>query len=77
MRHPEFYYGCAEEARIIAKAAIDPEARKPWSNAQPNTKALPNLRPPKKVKNLPIRSSSENLSASHDKCRKRGLFFEQ
>jgi hypothetical protein len=28
MRHPEFYYGCAEEARIIAKAAIDPEARK-------------------------------------------------
>jgi len=28
MRYPEFYYGCAEEARIIAKAAIDPEARK-------------------------------------------------
>lgn len=28
MRHPEFYYGRAEEARIIAQATIDPEARK-------------------------------------------------
>jgi hypothetical protein len=27
MRHPEFYYGRAEEARIIAQATIDPEAR--------------------------------------------------
>ena len=28
MRHPEFYYGRAEEAQIIAQATIDPEARK-------------------------------------------------
>jgi hypothetical protein len=28
MRHPEFYYGRAEEARIVAQATIDPEARK-------------------------------------------------
>jgi hypothetical protein len=28
MRHPEFYYGRAEEARIMAKATIDPESRK-------------------------------------------------
>jgi hypothetical protein len=28
MRHPEFYYGRAEEARIIAQATIDPDGRK-------------------------------------------------
>jgi hypothetical protein len=28
MRHPEFYYGRAEEARITTQATIDPEARK-------------------------------------------------
>ena len=28
MHHPEFYYGRAEEARIIAQATIDPKARK-------------------------------------------------
>jgi hypothetical protein len=28
MRHPEFYYGRAEEARMIAQATIDLEARK-------------------------------------------------
>jgi hypothetical protein len=27
MRHPEFYYGRAEEARIIAQATTDAEAR--------------------------------------------------
>ena len=28
MRHPEFYYGRAEEARSLAQATIDPETRK-------------------------------------------------
>jgi hypothetical protein len=28
MRHPEYYYGRAEEARTIAQATIDPGARK-------------------------------------------------
>jgi hypothetical protein len=77
MRHPEFYYGRAEEARIIAQATIDPEARQTLIQRAVENEDLPNLRPPKKVKNLPIRSSSEDLSTSHDKCRKRGLCFEQ
>jgi hypothetical protein len=28
MRHPEFYYGRAEEARSLAQDTIDPETRK-------------------------------------------------
>jgi hypothetical protein len=28
MRHPEFYYGRAEEARSLVQDAIDPETRK-------------------------------------------------
>ena len=27
MRHPEYYFGRAEEARVIAEAARDPKAR--------------------------------------------------
>jgi hypothetical protein len=27
MRHPEYYLGCADEARAIARATVDPKAR--------------------------------------------------
>jgi hypothetical protein len=27
MRHPEYYLGRADEARLIARAAVDPKAR--------------------------------------------------
>jgi hypothetical protein len=53
----------------MAKAAIDPESRKTLIQRATEYEDLANLRPPKKVKNSPIRSSSEDLSTSQDKCR--------
>jgi hypothetical protein len=70
MRHPEFYYGRAEETRIMAKATIDPESRKTLIQRAAEYEDLAKLATtPKKVKNSPIRSSSEDLSTSQDKCR--------
>ena len=52
MRHPEFYYGRAEEARIIAQTTIDPEARKTLIQRAAEYEALAKLATAQKSEEL-------------------------
>ena len=52
MRHPEFYYGRAEEARMIAQTTIDPETRKTLIQRAAEYEALAKLATAQKSEEL-------------------------
>ncbi len=52
MRHPEFYYGRPEEARMIAQTTIDPETRKTLIQRAAEYEALAKLATAQKSEEL-------------------------